>query len=101
METNAQRILRAYAARDFSAWPGLAAETSLADMATICELDLQNRFPAPLGEALRPAEWLSATCADYEMGSRVWVEPGKDRVVLVDTEYPNLAADVNALLKQL
>src|SRR5271167_3176520 len=96
-----QIALRAFAARDFREWQGLAPETSLADVAAICDADMTWRAGAWLGEAHRRAEWVNATFREYPMGVRIWVEPGQDRVLLMDTEFPVLVTDLPVLLTTL
>lgn len=100
-ETNIQEALRAFAARDFRAWQGLAPETSLADVAAVCDVDTTWRASARLGEAHRRAEWLGGTFREYELGIRIWVEPGQHRVLLMDTESPVLVTDLPVLLQTL
>lgn len=100
-KTNIQEALQALAARDFRDWHGLAPETSLADVAAVCDADTTWRATAWLGDEHQPAEWLSGTCREYEMGIRIWVAPGGHRVLLMDTESPVLRTELPVLLQTL
>jgi len=100
-ETAVQKALQMFAARDFRNWHGLIPEFSLPDFSTVCEGDTGPRISGWLGESRRGAEFVSVHFAEYEMGVRVWLEPGQDRVLFMDTEYPSLKTDLPSLLQIL
>jgi hypothetical protein len=100
-QTEAQKAMQIFAARDFFSWRGLAPETRLSDLATFCEGDTGSRIRARLGESHRSAEFVSVNFKEYEAGVRAWLALGEDRVQLMDAEYPSLETDLPSLLRVL
>jgi hypothetical protein len=100
-KTEVQSAIRMFAARDFRNWHGLAPEISLPDLAAMCEGEADLRTSGWLGESHRGVEFVSVNFTEYEMSVRVWLEPGQDRILLMDTESPSLKTDVLSLLRIL
>lgn len=101
MSTASQEALRAFRAKELRDWKGIPSETTLSDLASVCEVDFSWRASAWIGESHRHAEWLNAVCDTFESAIRVWVDPGQDRILLMDTEDPVLDVDVAALARNM
>jgi len=66
--------LRAFAAADARAWPGMPAGLALGDVAAVLPLAEDVWGEGVLGEERRRAAWVGAESSVYEGGVRVWHE---------------------------
>ncbi len=100
-ETKGRKAIQTFAARDFRDWQGLAPETLLTDLTTLCEGDHGPRISAWLGESHRGADFVIVNLHDYEMGVRAWLDLEQEQILLLDVEYPSLDPDLPSLLQVL
>lgn len=96
MPDRAIDALQALARRDLSGWTGLPADTSLADVRAVFELDESWQGEAPLGSGRIRTPWLAAGAPGFDEGLSVWVDG--PRVLMIDARYPVLPVSPQTLL---
>ncbi len=97
MSDRALDALKTLARRDLSDWTGLPADTTLADVRTVFELDESWQGESRLGSARIPTAWLAAGAPGFDEGLSVWVDDSK--VLMIDARYPTLPVSPQALLE--
>jgi hypothetical protein len=86
-ERTCTATLKQFARRQFTRWQGLASGCTLPDLDALCPRDDDWVGRGMLGGRQYRYVWLSA--AGYKEPVRVWLD--NDRLVLLETDLPNLA----------